>query len=183
MFNEEKVSQMAALLLHKRGGRMSYLKLIKLLYLADREALAQCGESLSGDIHYSMKHGPVLSKTYDFINDDGPSVWNDWFNAEANHEISLKNMHLNDDDLDELSAFDKDILNSVWQEHGYKKRWEIVDFTHDNLPEWVNPGTSSIAIDPRKQFQALGKTAEQAEMLNDALIEKRALAKALAEVC
>jgi hypothetical protein len=36
MFSEEKVAQMAAYLLLKRGGRMAYLKLMKLLYLSNR---------------------------------------------------------------------------------------------------------------------------------------------------
>ena len=36
-FNEVKATQAAARLLRNRGGRMKYLKLIKLLYLADRE--------------------------------------------------------------------------------------------------------------------------------------------------
>ncbi len=39
MFCEEKVAQMAAYLLQKRGGKMSYLKLMKLLYLSDRESM------------------------------------------------------------------------------------------------------------------------------------------------
>ena len=38
-FNEAKAAQAAARLLKLRGGRMSFLKLIKLLYIVDREAL------------------------------------------------------------------------------------------------------------------------------------------------
>ena len=36
---------------------MSYMKLIKLLYLADREALAQWGRSISIDTYVSMDKG------------------------------------------------------------------------------------------------------------------------------
>ena len=37
---EEKITQAAAYLVQKRGqGFMSYMKLVKLLYLADRESL------------------------------------------------------------------------------------------------------------------------------------------------
>jgi len=38
MFNQRKVAQMAAFLLRRRGC-MNYLKLMKLLYLADRESM------------------------------------------------------------------------------------------------------------------------------------------------
>ena len=39
-FNERKATEAAAHLLALRGGQMHYLKLLKLLYIADREALA-----------------------------------------------------------------------------------------------------------------------------------------------
>src|SRR4051812_9596906 len=48
-FNEQKATQAAARLLELRGGRISYLKLIKLLYLADREALLQWGRPITTD--------------------------------------------------------------------------------------------------------------------------------------
>jgi len=38
-FDEAKATQAATLFLKLRGGRMHYIKLIKLLYLLDREAL------------------------------------------------------------------------------------------------------------------------------------------------
>jgi hypothetical protein len=62
-FDERKATEAAAYLLRLRGGRMSYLKLIKLLYLADREALSRWGFSVTNDRHVSMPHGPHASWT------------------------------------------------------------------------------------------------------------------------
>lgn len=56
-FIEAKATQAAARLLRNRGGKMSYMKLIKLLYLADREALAQWGRSITTDTYVSMDKG------------------------------------------------------------------------------------------------------------------------------
>ena len=42
-FDERRAAQAASLLLERRAGRMPYIKLIKLLYLADREALIETG--------------------------------------------------------------------------------------------------------------------------------------------
>ena len=42
-FSETKVTEAAVHLLRLRDGKMSYLKLLKLLYLADREALHRWG--------------------------------------------------------------------------------------------------------------------------------------------
>jgi uncharacterized phage-associated protein len=68
MFNERKVAQMAAFFLGQvQGGRMSHLKLMKLLYLAEREALRSLGLHLTGDHLVSMPHGPVLSMTLNLM--------------------------------------------------------------------------------------------------------------------
>jgi len=49
---------------------MSYLKLIKLLYIIDREALLRWGRPLTGDRYVSMDHGPVLSQTLNLITEE-----------------------------------------------------------------------------------------------------------------
>jgi uncharacterized phage-associated protein len=61
MFSEQKVAQMAAFFLHEGRDCMPLLKLIKLLYLADRESLRLHGMPISGDLVVAMPHGPVLS--------------------------------------------------------------------------------------------------------------------------
>ena len=68
MFNERRVAQMAAYLLDHARTRMKYLKLMKLLYLADRESMKRHGHPISGDRYVSMDHGPVLSNTLNLIN-------------------------------------------------------------------------------------------------------------------
>jgi uncharacterized phage-associated protein len=61
-FNEQKATQAAARFLKLANGKMNYLKLIKLLYLLDRESLNRRGRPVTGDQYYSMKLGPVLSE-------------------------------------------------------------------------------------------------------------------------
>src|SRR5690554_5044261 len=177
-FSDEKVAQMSAYFLKKRRGQMSYMKLIKLLYLADRESLMQIGESISADDHYSMKHGPVLSKTLDLINGRIDSVvWASWISAESGHEVRLKKNKLNRDSFDELSDFETDILDQIWSKYGKKKRWELVEITHEQLPEWKNTDRTSIPIDPRAQFQAMGYSEEKAQSLMSSLLEKQAMGR------
>lgn len=176
VFEEEKVTQISAYLLQKRGGRMSYLKLMKLLYLADRLAMQETGESLSGDDHYSMKHGPVLSHTYNLINGSQASdCWACWIKPEANYELSTNFPEASKECYTELSDYDIEVLDKVFAEHGDKNRWDLVEFTHEALPEWQNTGFSALPISPITQFMALGKTKEQAEQLNEAIIERKAL--------
>jgi len=49
---------------------MAYIKLIKLLYLADREALLRWGRPITTDCHVSMPKGPVVSQIYHLITDE-----------------------------------------------------------------------------------------------------------------
>ena len=52
-FDEAKATQAAAFFLQLRGGQMHYIKLIKLLYLADREAQ---GNRMNVGVSFQMRH-------------------------------------------------------------------------------------------------------------------------------
>ena len=81
MYSERKAAQVAAWFLREAGGRLSHLKLIKLMYLADRQAMADTGYPITFDRVVAMPHGPVLSMTLNLINgdiesrDDGWEAW------------------------------------------------------------------------------------------------------------
>jgi len=158
MFSEQRVAQMAAYLLQKRGGRMAYIKLLKLLYLTDREAMMKWGESISGDCFVSMPHGPVLSQTYDLIRGFGSSVedgWDFWVKDEDNYEVSLRQRVANRECFDELSDAELEILDNVFEKFGRMKRFEITKYTHDNCTEWEDPHGSSFPISPEAVFRAV----------------------------
>lgn len=175
-FSDEKVAQMSAYFLMKRGGCMSHLKLMKLLYLADRESMDQIDEPMTADVPVSMKNGPVLSQTYNLMKGETPSSsWQRWVADIKDNEVELRAEVKGRDDFDELSDFDVGILDKVWAEHGHKTRWMLVDFTHEHCGEWRDPGYSSIPIDPRAQFFALGRSPEEAERLRNILSERRQL--------
>ena len=69
-YDEIKATQVAAYFLSKFNNRISKLKLMKLMYIADRESFRICGEPITYDAYCSMPHGPVLSKTYDIMKGD-----------------------------------------------------------------------------------------------------------------
>ena len=117
-FNEVKATQAAARLLRGRGGRMSYMKLIKLLYLADREALGRWGRSITADTYVSMDKGPVLSHVLERINEgsspDDPSFWAQHIVSVGNYEVEL-----NEDPAgDALSEAEDEVLDEVFKVHG-----------------------------------------------------------------
>ncbi|MBI5816131.1 MAG: SocA family protein [Nitrospinae bacterium] len=180
MFNECKVAQMAAFFLIKRGGWMSHLKLMKLLYLADREAMKRHGAPISGDKFVSLQHGPVLSQTLNLMDGDvesSPNGWEAWITGKENHELSLNRTSARRDDLDELSDADMEVLESVWADFGMMDRWAIRDYTHTSCPEWKDPNGSSIPINNKDIFIAIGRNADEAERLAEQIEKERAIDK------
>lgn len=155
-FNEAKATQVAALLLNLRGTRrMKYLKLLKLMYLVDREALARWGRPVSTDRHVSMDKGPVLSRVYNLITEEqcqhGP--WSEHISQAPEYDVEL----LRDPGTNELSRAEEDLIKEIFTQHGHKNRWVLVDEVH-KLPEWQDPRGSMIPIAIRDILKAVGKT-------------------------
>lgn len=167
---EERAAQAAARLLKRRGGRMSYLKLLKLLYLADRKALVELGQPITCDLFVSMDKGPVLSRTYDLIREeptpfDEPSYWRQLISPPADFDVRLLTT---DAPNDYLSTAHEEILDATFAEFGHWNRWDIVQYTH-GLPEFQDPQGSSIPIDLRTILLSEGLTERDADAVMGAL--------------
>ena len=178
LFNEKKAAQAAAYFLFRAGGPLSVLKLMKLLYLAERRSFEKFGEPMIGDRLVSMPHGPVLSCTYNHMTGELPSVeggWDFWIADRAEHDLALRDpdsLRSPEQDLLELSDADVGILSDIWDQFGGMDQWELREYTHDHCPEWKDPEGSMIPMQPEDFFEALKFTPEQ---------RKAAMAKLRAE--
>lgn len=158
-FSQEKATAAAAFFLKLRGGRMSYLKLIKLLYLADRLALDRWGFSITTDRYVSMDQGPVVSNIYDLITQDEEqkSFWSQYISPPLGEwEVQLKSDELPEN---QLSRAEEKLLKEVFGTYGTWNRWKLRDFTHD-LPEWQNPHGTSIPIQISEILRVQGASIE-----------------------
>lgn len=155
---------MAAFFIMKQGKvPMSVLKLQKLLYLSDRESIAQHNFPMTMDRMVSMEHGPVLSRTLDLMNGFICSEdWESLISDRDNHIVSLTSHNLSYDDLDELSRADLAVLEKVWGNFGDMDRWQIRDYTHDHCPEWSDPHGSSKGLPFKDVLVAVGVNKEEA---------------------
>jgi len=144
-FDEKKATQCAALLLSLNHGRMNYMKLIKLLYLSDRKAILSWSDTITTDRYVSMPKGPVTSCIYDKIKsgvkDDG-SYWSCYIRT-VDFEAVLINKSISDDCLSEMEI---ETIKSVYEKFKDVNEWDMVEYCHENIPEWRNPGSSSIPI-------------------------------------
>jgi len=169
MFGIEIAGQMAAWFLHKQEGPMPHLKLMKLLYIAERTSLQKNGYPVIGDRLVSMDHGPVLSNTYDHMKgmefacpDNG---WSKWVSPVQEYKVSLAREY-NPKDLDFLSEATLEILAEVWDNFGYMDQWEIRDHTH-GFPEWQDPSGSSQKITYKELLDALEYGERSAEIAEE----------------
>ena len=92
------------------------------------------------------------------------SVWANHIAEPEHYSVRLRK----DPGEDELSTAEVQLLDEVFQLHGTKSRWELVDFTH-KLPEWKNPQGSAIPIQYRDILKAGGKTEIEIAAIEDEL--------------
>lgn len=165
LFNEKKAAQAAAYFLFRAGRPLSVLKLMKLLYLAERRSFEKYSAPMIGDRLVSMDHGPVLSRTYNHMNGDIPSVdkgWDYWITDRAGHDLALRRaLHSPQRELLELSDADQAILEETWKKFGKMDQWKLRDYTHRHCPEWKDPEGSMIPMKPEKFLAALKFTPKQ----------------------
>ncbi|MCY4047796.1 MAG: Panacea domain-containing protein [Candidatus Dadabacteria bacterium] len=177
-FSERKVAEMAAyFLLKTEKGIMPHLKLMKLLYLSDRECFRQHGFSMSEDKMVSMPYGPVLSETLNLINgvcQSTPNGWDSLISDKENHQVSV-DPKVSVDDLLELSRAEIETMDSVWDKFGSMNQWDIVNYTHNHCPEWEDPEGSSRPIELDTLFKALGFSKIQAKALKEQIAEQEAI--------
>jgi len=173
-FNQVKTAQATAFLLNRsHRHRKSYMKIIKLLYIADKESLKETGRPITGDRFVAMKKGPVLSEVYDLIKgkSSGSPAWNKFFRTHAGlFEIEL----VGDPGTGKLNRYETDKLNEVWERYKNHGKWRVVDLTHD-FPEWKknDPGESMKPIPLSDVLEAVGASHRQANIERDAA-EQRA---------
>lgn len=170
-FSEKKAAQVAAFFLHRAKGQLEILKLMKLMYLAERASYQKFGEPLIGDQLVSMDNGPVLSITLNHMNRFLPSEkdgWEEWISDRQNYYLSLKR-EIRDpkEELVQLSDAELEVLEAVWKEYGHLGSFELADLTHKICPEWEDPHGSSLPISRSRLLRSLGFDPDTAKELED----------------
>ena len=150
-FREDKMTDMACRLLHLRGGSMSYMKLIKLMYLVEHSAILTWGSSVTFDHFVSMPRGPVMSRTLDLLTEEpqprGDSVFHQHVSSpNSSFDVELLLVNHN---YDSLSSAEVNLIGEVYSRYGSMSRWEIVEYTH-KLREWDDPHGSCRPISIRR---------------------------------
>jgi uncharacterized phage-associated protein len=160
-FDARKAARAIAYLVSKMPGqKVDKVKVMKLLYLADRDHFLREGRPITGDDQYAMPFGPVPTLSLNLLdgqfeqNEDGEIF--DYLET-IDFMVRLKKLPA----PLELSDSELKVLDAVVERYGAVPKWELVDWTH-KLPEYCQvfrPKTST-----RIPFELLLKIYSQNDL-------------------
>lgn len=152
-FDMDKTLAAAGYLLSLAGGKLSILKLVKMLYYADRLALERWHRTITGDAFYSLPKGPIVSTAYNLMKGKGPKrLQEQWFcfvRLRQGNTIVLKQMP----DTCFLSEAEKETLDASYRKIAPMSN--VSAWMHKFFPEWTDPKGSSTRIDPKTILKLL----------------------------
>lgn len=165
--NLRKTIQATGVLLRReRGSRMNYMRLLKVLYIADRECLRQLGHTITRDRYVAMERGPVLSTVLDLVKDRDmrAKFWTKFFRT-CGYQIEMTSHP----GLGTLSKAEIDILHAVSEKYEGFDEWDMVKECH-TFPEWVDnqPPEGSVRDIPLAEtILAVGRKEDAEHILEE----------------
>ncbi len=170
-FNPEKTLDAIAFLLSKSPSKeLGVLHLIKMLYFADRECLKEYSFPITGDRLSSLPYGPVVSRTYDILKSPSMEEPFSAYLEKKSKKIILKQERK----IGKLSEAEEDVLEFIHRKFAHFTVAKLIDYGHNPVfvPEWSDPGNSSIPIDVEDLLSILGKSAEEIRGIKEIVREQ-----------
>jgi uncharacterized phage-associated protein len=163
----KKTIQAIGVLFREDGvKRMNYMRLLKLLYIADRESLAETARPITGGPAVAMARGPVLKEVYDLIKGVhlGMPLWDSYLRKDR-YALEL----VSDPDVGRLSKYEIRKLQEIAKRHAEDDEWEMSRLSHE-FPEWIknSQGGSSQLIPLEDTLEAVGNGDASAGILEEA---------------
>lgn len=136
-----KMSQIIGYIFKISGmARINRVKLIKLIWAADRYHIRKYGRLVTEDIYYAMEHGPVSSLALDI------AQLTEWKFSKSEYDFLSNYFNSDKEDTwveggviiaeDYLSESDKEALDFAWNTFGKFDDFYLADIISHNYPEW-----------------------------------------------
>ncbi len=132
--------------------RVTKLKVLKLIYFADKFHLLKYGRSITGVKYYKWSYGPVAKDILNFIDYSSEMLSEHTKNYLSQHlEFAPNKLRtlscIEPIDEDEFSESELDCLNQVLEQYGSVPANQLVDYTHKEYA-WIHtPISAEITID------------------------------------
>lgn len=169
--NDRKATDAVARLIEMSGADVDYLRISKLMYLADRKAILERGIPIVGGHYFSMWKGPAISEVMNFVKCRNAPRWKEVISHLRGHALNL----LTRSKYESLSAPEVAILDEVVKTHFLCSTEDLVEWCHQNCPEYENVGwfrrrpieIERILSSEGKSSAQISTIAKRAEELTD----------------
>lgn len=173
LFREEETTDLATFFIRANGGSINKLKLMKLLYIADRETFIKYGTPITYDSYFSMKNGPVLSNTLNLMdispssNFDESSPFGDYwckniYRDQKDPNIYRATPESKNNTFENLCKADLNTAQEIHDRYQHLSGFQLAELTHE-FAEWKDPGSSRYPIDFEDILKAGGRTEKEIE--------------------
>lgn len=177
VFNVKKMVQIVNHMLKKNNNEMNYIKLLRLLYIADYLCVSKYGFTITEDDYLYLDNGPVLCNLYDFIQGSknrlrqGQSVWDIYFiRSGDNLQVTSASSTITDDLLTDAEI---DILDQIYEKYKLYDCEYIMDHViNDNTLFPTCEKSHSVAI-PLSKFEMMNTAGLTEEQIKDIFEEDR----------
>jgi len=145
---------------------MDLWRMLKLIYLFDRQSLIETGSTVTGDALDNMQHGGTPSQIYDNTKPHRDerykdAVWREYLSENiGDNEIRLQR---SDFTTEELSEFELELISNTWERFHNCSQSALYKYVH-KLPEFKDPNGSSFRIDPEEILRCADWTDEEIEL-------------------
>ena len=166
-FGTRKIIEAVATLLRSDPcRRMGALRLLKLLYIADRESFREVGRPIVGTKPVAMDFGPIHSDVYDLVKG---SHWDEETWAEFIRKDGINVELTKDPGVLTLSRYEIDKLTETAERYRDVSDYDLVGVTHA-FPEWSKNyrKKTSMPIPMSDILEAVGRADEEDDILGDA---------------
>lgn len=173
---ERQAAQMAVAFIRRANAPIGKLRLVKLMYLAEREAMRRFLLPIVEDRVCAMQKGMALSETWRLARGrSSPMSTGDWGGHIVRTDRGLNvRKGVSVQSLDALSEDDLHVIGQVWDDYGAMSEHELVLDVHHKLPEWINHWHAegrrslSVAVPYSDLYQAIcGVDGTEARFLTD----------------
>lgn len=139
MIQIQTITEAICYILQEIAAPTEKMKIIKLLFLADKYHLLTAGRTITDDNFVAMQHGPVGSKALNVLDCD-----DEWLSDEAQKYIKeyiciidtrMRSLRKKIDKFQMLSISDKKAIDFILSKFGKMTASELRNYTHQ-YPEW-----------------------------------------------
>ncbi|PIR02477.1 MAG: hypothetical protein COV62_01355 [Candidatus Nealsonbacteria bacterium CG11_big_fil_rev_8_21_14_0_20_35_11] len=134
-FDNKKATQALNFLALKEGGLIDKLKVVKLMWLADRLHIRKYGRPIFNDIYFAMPYGAVGSSAKDLagfnVDGDEKEYLENYLELGRGYKIKSKQKV----DLDIFSDSEIEALEKSYREYGQLNQFDLAELSH-KFPEW-----------------------------------------------